>query len=93
MAVKPISISRQNGRRFLITVGPIVIAMVAAVGLVVFYPPIKEAVLLGMKQGRPLFTWLVVLPSIVMAVVTTVLAFKMLWSASAPRTQSGSDAD
>ena len=82
MAASPIMLTKRNGLRLVMTVVPIALAMTVTALLLFVYPPVKDAVQEGIQLGGPWFKWLVLPPAIVMAVVTTVLAFRILWNAS-----------
>ena len=86
MAVGSISVNKNTCFRLAVAVSPIALALGITALLLFVFPPVKEAVRQGLEQGGPLLKWLVFPPAIVMAVLTTVLAFKILWNASEPHT-------
>ena len=82
MVVGTIPVTKRNGLRLAVAVTPIALAMTVTALLLFVYPPVKGAVQEGLQLGGPWFKWLVLPPAIVMAVVTTALVFRILWSAS-----------
>ena len=81
MAVGQISLTKQTGLRLAVAIVPIALALTVTLLLLFVYPPVKMAVQQGLQQGGPGFKWLVFPPAIAMALVTTVLAFRILWRA------------
>ena len=82
MAAVPIVFTKRNSLRLTMAIVPIALAMTVTALLLFVYPPVKDAVREGIQLGGPWFKWLVLPPAIVMAVVTTVLAFRIMWNAS-----------
>ena len=84
MAAITLSVSRYTALRVTAVVIPIGFAMGGSVAVFLAVPQVNDALRLALTDGGAAFRWLVILPASLMAVVTTVLVAKILWSASAP---------
>jgi hypothetical protein len=54
-------------------------------------PAVNDALKLAIREGGAAFKLLVLLPASVMAIVTTVLATRILWNASEPQNSNRDD--
>ena len=91
MAVVPLSSRSYTALRVLAVVIPIALAMGGTAAVFFAVPQVNDALKLALREGGAAFLWLVILPSCLMAAVTTVLVGRILWSASEPPIGSGGD--
>ncbi len=92
MAVIPLSSRSYNALRVLAVVIPIALAMGGTAVVLFAVPQVNDAMKLAFREGGAAFLWLVILPSCLMAAITTVLVGRILWSASEPSVAPGDDA-
>ncbi len=91
MAVGPISGGKYTALRVVATAIPICLAMGITVAVFLAVPAVNDALKLAIREGGAAFKLLVLLPASVMAIVTTVLATRILWNASEPQNSNRDD--
>ena len=91
MAAVPLYSKRFAALRVLAVAIPIGLAMGGTAVVLLAVPQVNDALRLALNEGGAAFRWLVILPSFLMAAVTTFLVAKILWSASEPSTPHGGD--
>ena len=85
MLVGPVSGGKFIALRVAATAIPIFLAMGITATVFLAVPAVNDALKLAIREGGATFKLLVLLPAFVMAVVTTILAARILWSASEPQ--------
>ena len=84
MVTVPVTSVKYTALRVIATVLPIALAVGATLAVFLAIPAITNAVKVLVQENNALFWLMVLLPALAMAIITTVLAAKILWSASEP---------
>ncbi|MCE2499386.1 MAG: hypothetical protein J4G13_00805 [Dehalococcoidia bacterium] len=91
MVVGPISGGKYTALRVLATAIPIFLAMGITAVVLLAVPAINDALKRAFNEGGIAFKLLVLAPALAMALVTTVLAARILWNASEAQGSSRDD--
>ena len=84
MATLPIPVDKYTWLRVLATAIPILINIGITAGVFWGIPVVNDSLRLALRTGGATFVWLVIVPASLLALVSTVLAIRILWRASDP---------
>ena len=82
MAVIPNSDAAHTGFRVIATALPILLAMGLTAAVLLLIPAVREPLIQVLKEDGVTFTLVVIVPAVLLALVTTFFAARILWSAS-----------